>query len=150
MVSALTNYSFVQHKDLIRPDDRVKTMRNDNHRLVFHQCIQRPMNLFLIVCIQTGSGFIQQDDRCILDESACNGNSLLLAAGERIAAFAHHGFIAVRQCRNKLVALCRLCRCNDFLHSCARLSNADIVRYGIMQQINVLKDDGHFLGQCIR
>ena len=108
------------------------------------------MNFFLVVCIQAGRSFIQQDDRSVLDEGAGNGNSLLLAAGERIAAFAHHGFIAVRQCRNKLVALCRLCRCNDFLNSCARLSNADIVRYGVMQQINVLKDDGHFLGQRIR
>lgn len=42
-------------------------------------------------------------NRSVLDEGAGNGNSLLLAAGERIAAFAHHGFIAVRQCRNKAV-----------------------------------------------
>ena len=93
MVSALTDYSFVQNKNLIRMYNRRYTMRNDNYRLVFHQSVQRPMNLFLIVCIQTGSGFIQQDDRCILDEGAGNGDSLLLAAGERIAAFAHHGLL---------------------------------------------------------
>lgn len=31
-----------------------------------------------------------------------------------------------------------------------RLSHPDVVRYGVMQQINVLKDDGHFPCQHIR
>jgi len=108
------------------------------------------VNFFLVVCIQAGRSFIQQDDRSVLDEGAGNGNSLLLAAGKGISTFAHHGIVAVRQRRNKLVALRCLCYRDDFLHTRTRLSHPDVVRYGVMQQINVLKDDGHFPCQHIR
>ena len=47
--------------------------------------------------VELGSGFIEDEDRRILQDGAGDGDALALAAAEAGAAFTDHGIVAFRQ-----------------------------------------------------
>ena len=53
--------------------------------------------------------FVQEDDRCILEESAGDGKPLAFSAGEGIAVFADFRVVALRQFFDKRFALRGFC-----------------------------------------
>ena len=59
--------------------------------------LQRGLNRALTVRVQRRGGFVQQQQRCVLEQGTGDGDALLLAAGEARPAFAQFAGEAVRQ-----------------------------------------------------
>ena len=85
-------------------------MGDDKDSFVFYEPGKCLLNGSFVLHVQTGGGFVQQNDGRILQESAGNGDALTLAAGKSAAVFPDVRVPLVRQLFGKFLAVCQLCR----------------------------------------
>ena len=77
---------------------------SDNDRgAVAQGFLQRGLYEGLVLGVEVARGFVEDDDRRVLQEHAGDGETLLLAAGEAVAALAHDRGVAVGQRRDEIV-----------------------------------------------
>ena len=95
--------------------------------------------------VQGGGGLVQDQDGGIFQENSCDGNSLLLAAGEERAPLADVGVEAVGHGQDVLVDLRLLCRLDDLLHGGIGLAVADVLEDGVREEEHILLDDADVL-----
>lgn len=93
----------VYHKDLISVLHRRKAMRNGNDRFASRQLGERLLDQVLVFRVDAGGRLVKNDDGSVFQNGAGNGNALLLAAGQRAAALADDGVVAVGQCHDKVM-----------------------------------------------
>ena len=62
-----------------------------------HQRVERGLHRALALGVEGGGGLVEEQDRRVLQDGAGDGDALALAAGERHAALADHGGVALRQ-----------------------------------------------------
>ena len=67
---------------------RRKTVRDRNHGAPAHQPAERLADRLLGFAVERGGGFIEQQDRRVLQEGARDGDALPLSAGQLDAAVA--------------------------------------------------------------
>lgn len=72
-------------------------MRDHQRGAAFHQPLQRLLHGALAVRIERAGGFVQQQDRGILEQRTRNRHALLLAAGQARAALAQFAGVALGQ-----------------------------------------------------
>ena len=89
--------SFLQHVDAVGVLDGGKPVGDDEGGAVFHQAVERVLDLALGLGIHRGGGLVQQQDRRVLEQRAGDGQPLFLAAGELHAALADVGVELLRQ-----------------------------------------------------
>ncbi len=68
------------------------------------KCVDGLLHLHLVFRVERCGRFVQQNDRRILQYGTGDGYALLLAAGERATAFAHHRVVSLRQAHDEIVA----------------------------------------------
>ena len=59
--------------------------------------IERPLHQSLALRIERARRLVEQQDRRVAQHGARNGDALALAGGQRHAALAEHGVVALRQ-----------------------------------------------------
>ena len=96
-----------EHHNLICTGNRAHSVRDNENRFILNQTRQCFLNRCFILDIQTGGGPVQQDDGCILQEGAGDGNALTLTAGKSAAILADVGVPLVRQLFGKFLVVCR-------------------------------------------
>ena len=101
-------------------------MGDDKNGFVFYEPGKSLLNGSFVLHIQTGGGFVQQDDGRILQEGAGDGNALTLTAGKSAAILADVGVLLVRQLFGKFLAVCQLCRRKDLLVGGPLASQTDV------------------------
>lgn len=74
--------AFVHDKYSIGVLDSGQTMGDNNNRSFLYQCIDSFMDLFLRFGIQSGSGFIQYEDRRVFQQGPGDSQPLALPTGE--------------------------------------------------------------------
>ena len=126
MSAALDDMSVVQYKDLIGVADGFQTVGNHDDGLVMGQCLDSPLQFILILRVNAACCLVQNDDRCVLQHGAGDGNPLFLAAGQSAAALANHGVIAIRQGRNKVMAASLFRRFNHLFMGSIRTAKAHV------------------------
>ena len=95
---ALLGYRAVtQHYDPVCARNGTHPVGDDEDGFVLYEPGQSLLNGSFVLHVQTGGGFIQQNDGRILQESAGNGNALTLAAGKSAAILADVRVPFVRQ-----------------------------------------------------
>ena len=104
-----------QHHYLIRPGYGAHPVGDDEDGFVFYEPGQSLLNGCFVLHVQTGGGFVQQNDGRILQEGTGDGNALTLAAGKGATVLADVGVPLVRQLLGKFLAVCQLCRRKDLL-----------------------------------
>ena len=77
-----------QHHHLIRTGYGAHPVGDDKDSFVFYEPGKCLLNGSFVLHVQTGGGFVQQNDGRILQEGAGNGNALTLAAGKDAAILA--------------------------------------------------------------
>ena len=125
-----------QHNDVVCPGDSTHPVGDDQHCLALKQAGESFLNSTFVLYIQAGSRLVKENDRCILQKGAGDGDPLPLAAGE------DHGLIAFRELLYKFIAPGGSGCCDDFLIRGSPASKAYIFHHRIPKQNNVLKYHG--------
>lgn len=87
LLLSLSNESAIfHHNDVVCAGHRTQPVGNDDQRLALCQPGDSLLNDRFILRVDAGSGFVENDDGCILQHGAGNGNALLFAAGKMAAA----------------------------------------------------------------
>ena len=102
--------AFAQHDDQICPADLRQAMRDDKGRPPAGRVGDGALDLVLGRRVDRGGGIIQDQNVRIGQEGACQGDALALSAGERDAAFADDGCIALVKGLDEIIRLRRLRR----------------------------------------
>ena len=103
---ALLRYMTVlQHYDMVSTGYGTHPVGDDQHCLALEQAGEGFLNSALILHIQAGGGFIQENDRCVFQKSTGDGDPLPLPAGEGGAVLADHRLVALGQPTDEFIAL---------------------------------------------
>ena len=135
--------STVNHKDLIRIFNRCQPVGNRDDCLPTGQFRDGFLDQMLILRVDACRGFIQNNNRGILQHRPGNRNPLLFAAGQCAAALADYRIVSPRQRYDEIMASCRLCCRYDFFLCSIRPSETDVVPDRIVEQIHILKYHGY-------
>ena len=108
-------------------------MGNHDHGPVFNQIRQCPLHQYFRFRIQVRRGFIQNQNRSVLQQRTGDGDALPLAAAELCAPLADHCVVALRQPRDKLFRQCVPRGLAHFVHSGVLLAVTDVVRHGVVE-----------------
>lgn len=139
----------LHHQDLVGILHSGQTVRDGDEGLAAGQLGERLLDEVLVLRVDAGSGLVQNDDGRVLQDSPCNGDALLLAAGQGAAALAHHGVVAVRQLHDEVVAAGFLCRRDHLVLRGVRSAEQDVGADGVMEQIHVLEHHGDVGEQAV-
>src|SRR5690349_16461658 len=90
--------------------------------------------------IECRGGFIEQDNRRVLDQRACDRDALALAAGELGAVFADRRLIAEREAHDEIMRTGSSRRGDDFGVGGARFTEGDVFADRAAEQEYVLTD----------
>src|SRR5207302_6937794 len=93
----LNNASVAQNNDLINVTKCAEPMGDHDHSAPDNQGIQRTHHLGLSLDIQGCCRLVQNQERCITQDSACDGQSLPLPTGKVLPLLTYEGIIAIRQ-----------------------------------------------------
>ncbi len=120
-------------------------MGDGDHRLAFHQGIQALLNRRLDLRIQRRGGFVEHQDRRVLEQHPGDGDALPLPAGELHAPLADHRLealaaLAVVQGLYECVRAGLACRSPEFFFRGVGLAVAQVVADRTVQQRGVLGD----------
>ena len=91
--------------------------------------------------VQSAGGFVQQQQRRIFQQRACNRDALALAARQTHAAFTQEALIAARQARNEFVGGGHFGGGDDFLVAGADAAVADVFHRVFGEDHCVLRHD---------
>ncbi len=84
----------IHHHDAIEALQRRQAMRDGDHRAMAHEVRERILDRRLGLAVERRRGFIEQQDRRVLEKCARDGDALALTAGELEAAIADERVVA--------------------------------------------------------
>ena len=103
----------------------------------------------LILGVDAGGGLVQEDDGGVLQDGPGDGDPLLLAAGERAAALADDGVIAIGQGHDEVVAAGLLGGGDHLLLRGVGLAEEKVCPDGIVEEVDILEDHGEVGEQTV-
>jgi len=115
-------------------------MSDDQRRTTLHEAFEGFLNDGFVLGIDVREGFVEEENRCVLEQGAGDGDALALSAGETQAAFAHHRLIALGQGLDELMRIRRPRRRLDLILRGVWLAEAQIVRHRAVHEIGILHD----------
>ena len=146
--------ALVHNNEAIHGRDRRKPVGDCDYGLVPHQIIELLLDRGLDLGIERRGGFVQDQDRRILQQHPRNGDALTLTAGQLHAALAHLRVVGaaalmVLKAEDELMGV-RLLRRGDHLGVCRlRPAIADVVPHRAMQERGVLRDKPDLRAQAV-
>ena len=103
-VGALLDHpAVVQHHDAVRPLHRGQPVGDDQRGAAGHRALQRGLHHALALGVQRAGGFVQQQQRRVLQHRAGDADALALAAGQAHAALAEEAGVALGQRHDEVV-----------------------------------------------
>src|SRR3569623_788861 len=97
--------------------------------------------------IERGRGFIEQNDRCILDQRACDCDPLSLTSRKLGAVLANLRVVSKRKTGDKIMRISDLGSSNDLAIRRISFPECDILPDRAAEQINILPDISCLLTQ---
>src|ERR1700735_1855474 len=85
----LDDAAVIEDRDAVGAADGAQAMGDDERRASTEELDHRLLDQPLALAVETRRGFIEHDDRRILEKDAGDGDTLALAAGELHAPLAH-------------------------------------------------------------
>ena len=101
--SHLNTSPLVHNNNTVGIPDCGKTVRNDKGRSALGQVIYRLLNVIFGDVVQSRGCFVKDKYLRVTDQGACNGNSLLLTAGEVGTVFSNLGVEPIGELIRKFV-----------------------------------------------
>ena len=91
MAAQFNDFSLIEHDNHVCVQNRRKPVRDANRRAAFHQFVERGLHGAFGFGVERAGGFVENENRRILQNGAGDGEALALAAGKRNAFFADDG-----------------------------------------------------------
>ena len=88
MRALLHQAALVEHQHLVGVFDGRQAMRDHQRGAIGHQPLQRVLHQAFGLVVERGGGFVEDQDRRILEDRARDREALALAAGQQAAVFA--------------------------------------------------------------
>ena len=142
MRAVLGDPAVCHDEDLVGVLDGREAVGDGDDRLAARQLGDGLLDEVLVLRVDARGGLVENDDGRVFENGAGDGDALLFATGERAAALADDGVIAVRQRHNEVMAAGLLCRFDHLLLRGVRLAEEDVRADGIVEQIHVLEHHG--------
>ena len=93
----------LQQDDAVGQADRREPVRHDQCRAPFHEDAQGVVDLLLDLHVDGTGGVVENQDGRIDEQGPGDGDALTLAPRQGVAAFAHHGVVALGQLLDETV-----------------------------------------------
>jgi hypothetical protein len=122
-------------------------VRDHERRAPLHRLAQRELDRLLGRGVDRGGGIVEHEDPRVGHERAGDRDPLALAAGEREAALADHGVVAVGQLGDEAGRLRALGGPLDLLAGRVRAAVGDVVVHGRAEQERVVGNDADLVPQ---
>src|SRR5262245_36756070 len=97
--------SVLDDEDAVSIYDGVQAMCDHDRRSPLAEVLDRALNLPLGLRIERSRRLVEQDDRRVLEQCACDGNALALAAGDLQAVLTDLRVIPARERRDEVVCV---------------------------------------------
>ena len=91
MAAALDDLPLVDHHQAVHARDGGQAVGDGDHRLALHQGVEALLDRRLDLRVQRRGGFVQHQDRRVLEQHPGDGDALALAAGQLDPALADLG-----------------------------------------------------------
>lgn len=104
MGAMLRDLSVTDDQNLVGVLDGIQTVGNDQQGLTLYQFGDSLLNIALIVSVHAGGRLVQNYNGSVFQNTAGDGDTLFLTAGEGCAALSHHSLKSVRQSHDEIVA----------------------------------------------
>lgn len=127
------------HHDVVRLHHRMQAVRDHQHGAAPAQSGQGVLHQRLILGIDAGRGFVQQQDRRVLEQRPGNRQALALSARQPRAALTDAGLIAVRQRHDERVRAGRPRGAFQLRGAGVGPRQAQVVGNGAVEQEHVLE-----------
>src|SRR5215467_575529 len=142
VASRFNDRSILDDEDAISIDDGMQAVRDHDRRSPLTEVLDRALNLPLGFGIERSRRLVEQDDRRVLEQGACNGDALALAAGELQAVLADWGVVPAGERRDEVVRISGLGGDDDLGLARAQTPERDILAHRAAKQENILPDIG--------
>jgi hypothetical protein len=139
--AARRDAAVLEHDDLVRERDRREAVRDDERRPVAHRLPQPLADQRLRRGVDRRGRVVEDEDAGIYQERACNREPLALPAGERDAALADDGVVALRQVLDEPVRLRGAGGALDLGLRRPDEAEGDVVAHGGGEEERILGDD---------
>ena len=123
-------------------------MGDHERGVVGRQLGQRGGDRLFGMAVERGGGFVEDEDRRILENGAGDGDTLFLAAGELEPAFAHERVHAVGQACDQAIQMGHAGGAGDRVGRGVGLAVGDIVFDGVVEQHGVLGHHANGVAQA--
>jgi len=116
-------------------------MRQNQRGSTVHQSIQCLLDYSLVLGIDGGQRFIENQDGCIEQQRPRDRKSLALSARKPSATLTNQCLVAIRQRLNEIVCVCGPRRRLDLVLTRLRAPQTDVVLHRAVEQIGVLRNN---------
>ena len=147
MGAKLGNAAVLHYRDAIGATNCGEAVRDDEHGPTLHEVGERGLDGSFALGIKRGGGFVEDEDRGVLEQGAGDGEALALPAGETCSAFADHRIVALRKTLDEIVRERGLCGGGDPLHGDVGLAIGDVVANGVVEEHRLLRDFADLLAE---
>ena len=118
-------------------------MGDDDGSAILHEVLDSILNEAFGLGVEGRSGFVEDEDRRVFENSAGDRYALTLTSREARATVANVGLISIRRCYNEIVGVGNA-SCLFDLGLCSRFySKGNIVIYGVVEEDSLLVDIAH-------
>ena len=149
MGAALHGPAALDGHDLVGVLDGREAVRDHKRGAPVRQAGERLLYRVLALVVERTRGLVQHKNLGILEEHACDGDTLLLAAGETRTALAHLGLVARRQALDEAVDVGEPGRFHDLLERGVGTSVCDVLADGAVEEVDVLLHEADRLAQAL-
>jgi hypothetical protein len=94
MSSGFHNRAVIHDHDEVGGAHRAEAVGDDEGGAVFENVVETLLDGAFAFGVERAGGFVEDEDARFLEQSAGDGDALLLPAGQRLSALADFGFVA--------------------------------------------------------
>ena len=142
MRSCFNHATFFENDDLGCSKDRIQPVGDSEDGPSLHQAAGRFFQQGFGFGVEAGGGFVQDQNRRVLEECSSKRETLRLSAAETRPAFADDRFVFLRQASNEFVKVCSFGSFGHLFVCGIRFAETDVGCDRVVEKIRFLRDPG--------
>ena len=150
MGAAFDDFTVTQHQDLVGPLNGAEPVRNHEARAPGHKPFQGLLDQLLRRRVHRGGGFIQDEQRRVLEQRPRDADALLFPDAQLHAAFTDPGIIAVGKFLDEVMAVGRLGCGDEFVFRRVEATVENVLPQRAVEEEGFLRDNRDLVAQLVQ